>query len=136
MTDPFSRMSSIDWERVVSKLLDDTIAGTVEWKGWSLEDLHNPPQQSDICEPIFETELGDWEVRVFAYRHKRYLPDDDEYEWATSLGIEIHNGKTSWRVPVTSCHRDLYNALQRDLSGANEFAEAFLSGSLKKKKKT
>ena len=111
------------WERVVSKLADDTRSGQVQWD----LDRAGIVERENAAGPVYVTETLGKKIAVYPIRYKYWL-DEENFEWEDDISIEFlsPDWSTQWLFPKTRARGDLLEAIQYRFSGADDFADAFL----------
>ncbi len=110
-----------DWKAAVERLLAMTQAHELRWKTSDL-------QREDAIGAVYEAEVHGRRVAVWEFSYRHYT-DEDNWIPSQDVAIEFVDelGRCQWRWPETSGQGRLLDAVQYQVSNANEFLKQLLN---------
>ncbi|MBX3270466.1 MAG: hypothetical protein KF729_09410 [Sandaracinaceae bacterium] len=124
--DPSARDEAF-WDGVVAELTARTRDGRLTWTTDAR--VQRSPSEAPTT-PAYVTVFDRWRVAVYGHRWV-YWYEEDQYELIDATAIELidEDGRPEWRLPETRSSSALLDAVGRQHSGADRFAELLLSSS-------
>ncbi|MGC4090881.1 MAG: hypothetical protein QM756_24015 [Polyangiaceae bacterium] len=106
------------WTKVIEKLMSKTEQGKIEWSecGSSIRD--------NVIGIPYAADVENKHILIYEYQYKNY-DDENDFYWASGVAVEFVDNQLNlaWRLPQTDNRRQLLEAVRRQASGADEFAE-------------
>lgn len=120
-------LSSNREERFVSKLIQDTKKGELEWTDESNNVLTLPSDERPISK-VYTTEIAGKIIRLYEYQIKHYT-DEYEYDWVERIKLELidKDGATLFEFGYDYSLYKLFNAVRKLNSGIDDLMKGFLN---------
>jgi hypothetical protein len=112
---------SEQWEKVLTKLLEETKTGDISWSAVSR------PNREDIVGFAYAASVKNKRLFVYEYRYRHYS-DENEWEYQTDIAVELvsPDGTLEWRIPPSRARHQLLEAIREKTSGAEDFLVEYL----------
>ncbi|HNY63368.1 MAG TPA: hypothetical protein PLH70_07485 [Bacteroidales bacterium] len=120
-------LSSNREERFVSKLIQDTKKGELEWKDESNNVLTLPSNERPISK-VYTTEIVGKNLRIYEFEIKHYS-DEYEWDWVERIRLELidDDGATLFEFDYDYSIYKLFNAVRKLNSGIDDLMKEFLN---------
>lgn len=109
------------WNRFVSRMVDETAAGTRKWQAES------HVEREDATGRIYSAKVLDKNVIVYPCRY-RHWTDEEQFEWRDDVAIELITslGDKLWRLPPVGLRFLLLQTIERQYAGADDLLREYL----------
>jgi hypothetical protein len=122
-------MSSDKILTAIARLIDQTQDSQLKWQGQACKPTDDIVAGKEILvDIVYQAEKDDRLIRLYEYKYRHYV-DEDEYFWSRDIALELSDvtKKSWWRFPSHSAIKDLFEAVQFQIVGADQFIKNLIS---------
>ncbi len=119
-------VSSTREERFVSKLVQDTKKGELEWIGKPNSTIISPSNDRVISK-VYTAKISEKKLRIYEFQTK-YYRDEEDWEWVKRVRLELVDNEeaTLFEFGYDYSLYKLFNAVRKLNSGVNDLMKGFL----------